>query len=96
MEDQQSICTWAETTFGECSMFKAFSRCAEEFAELEDAVWADPKKGRIGLECADVLITLYRVAELCGYDLHALVNEKMTINRARKWNVANGVGQHVK
>ncbi len=48
-------------------------------------------------EGADVYITLVRVAECVGSDLHFRVDDKMVINRARKWRVsADGVGQHVK
>lgn len=48
-------------------------------------------------ESADVLITLYRVAHVLGGDLHADVDDKMVINRARKWRITgDGVGQHVK
>jgi hypothetical protein len=42
-----------------------------------------------------VMITLYRIAECLGLDLHEAVNEKMSVNRARTWDVdANGHGQH--
>ena len=42
-------------------------------------------------EAADVLITLYRIAGMVGGDLHKRVDEKMAINRARKWS-KNGIG----
>lgn len=37
------------------------------------------------LEVADVAILLYGIAEVAGFDLHAAVDEKMAVNRARKW-----------
>jgi hypothetical protein len=47
-------------------------------------------------ECADVFITLCRIAETLGCDLMTEVAEKMAINRAREWVVdENGHGQHV-
>lgn len=54
----------------------------------------DESKARI--ECADVLITLYRVAEVLRGDLHWGVDDKMKINRAREWRIVGpGIGQHV-
>lgn len=94
-ETQKTICEWAEETFGPCSADTAFFRCAEEFSELENYFELDGRDwGRAIEECADVLITLYRVAECLGEDLHAAVNRKMAINRNRKWKVSGGVGQH--
>lgn len=48
-------------------------------------------------EAADVLIVLYGMAALYGFDLHAEVDRKMEINRDRKW-IANGdgTGRHVR
>lgn len=96
MENQRTICDWALETFGACSTDTALERCMEEFNELVQAIWRFRECGKdVGLECADVLITLYRVAEMHGQDLHKLVDEKMKVNRARKWKVtAAGVGQH--
>ncbi len=52
---------------------------------------------KIPVEAADVLIVLYGVAHMLGFDLHAEVEKKMAINRARKWKAnGDGTGYHVK
>lgn len=52
---------------------------------------------KIPVEAADVLIVLYGVAGMRGFDLHAEVDQKMAINRARKWAArGDGTGYHVK
>lgn len=106
-ETQASITHWQRKTFGESTAQAAFQRMREEYWELRDALhlrgeWADVDLGEKRLakareECADVLITLYRVAELLGVDLHEAVDAKMKINRERRWVVdGSGNGQHVK
>lgn len=48
-------------------------------------------------EAADVLIVLYGLAGLRGFDLGEAVDAKMAINRARKWKaLGDGTGYHVK
>lgn len=48
-------------------------------------------------ECADVAITLYRVASTLESHLHDAIDDKMVINRGRKWKITgDGVGVHVK
>ena len=95
VEDQQSVTAWQRETFGETSAWHAYLRAQKEFLELGDALAA----GRADVapaECADVLITLYRVADALGADLKTEVDKKMAINRARKWAVdPTGNGQHV-
>lgn len=52
---------------------------------------------KIAAEAADVLIVLYGVAGMRGFDLHAEVDRKMAVNRARKWAArGDGTGYHVK
>lgn len=54
-------------------------------------------ESRSRIECADVLITLYRVMHVLDGQLHLWVDDKMAINRSRKWKmVGPGIGQHVK
>ncbi len=51
----------------------------------------------IPVETADVLIVLYGIAHMRGFDLHAEVDRKMAVNRARKWSArGDGTGYHVK
>ena len=55
----------------------------------------DPDK--IPIEAADVLIVLYGLAHLTGFDIHDEVNKKMAINRSRKWKAnGDGTGYHIK
>jgi NTP pyrophosphatase (non-canonical NTP hydrolase) len=71
----------------------------EEIAELDAANenwtttnYAVNMKG----ECADVVITMFRVAEMLGFDLQKAIDSKMAINRERKWRVSpEGIGYHV-
>ena len=52
---------------------------------------------KIPAEAADVLIVLYGVAYVLGFDLHVEVGKKMVINRTRKWKAnGDGTGYHVK
>lgn len=56
-----------------------------------------PEPVAIPVEAADVLIVLYGVAHMRGFDLHAEVEKKMAVNRARKWQArGDGTGYHVK
>lgn len=52
---------------------------------------------KIPVESADVLIVLYGVARMRGFDLHAAVDAKMQINRSRRWKAnGDGTGYHIK
>ena len=53
-------------------------------------------KGDIAGECADILILLLDVAFLNGVDLQSAFEEKMEINRNRKWDKKQGTLKHVK
>ena len=120
-ENQETVCRWAESTFGNVGVRRAFLRYAEEFVELAEVLgffdtarvlrealvedvssipfmpeMTDERIRKAGAECADGLITLYRVADKLRCDLHDTVDVKMVVNRARKWAVTvDGVGQHV-
>lgn len=52
---------------------------------------------KIPAEAADVLIVLYGLAAMRGFDIHEEVDRKMKINRSRKWKAnGDGTGYHVK
>lgn len=103
-ENQTTVNTWAQESFGTPTLRVSFDRFVEEVAELGNAIDrvganegddGDVIKARS--ECADALITLYRVAHLLGCDLDDEVDRKMVINRARKWRATGqGTGYHVK
>lgn len=51
---------------------------------------------KVPSEAADVLVVLYGLAGLRGFDLHDGVDKKMKINRSRAWEAfGDGTGQHV-
>lgn len=94
-ENQRSITYWADETFGyAASDLKVWERFMDEVRELEAAMYVSNVAA--GRECADVLITLYRLADYLHVDLNAEVDRKMAINRARKWHTnGDGTGQHI-
>lgn len=65
-ETQASIEAWRRETFGPpSSAARMTARANEEMAELlREVTREDPDNARILVECADVLIVLYGVAEL--------------------------------
>lgn len=98
IETQSSISRWANETFGPASSnARVAARANEEMAELLRALTADDNHTKAVEEAADVVIILYRLAERMGRDLHAAIDRKMEINRARVWNLtADGHGYHVR
>jgi len=100
-ETQKSISEWATKTFGTPdNLITIYNRFVEETNELDHLIndteyLGNHQRLEITDECADCLIVLYQVAETLGIDLHQAVDEKMSINRKRKWKITGqGVGQH--
>jgi hypothetical protein len=97
VETQTTINEWITATFGETgSNVSVAGRANQEMAELIQCLVIDDNDPSAVVEAADIVIILYRLAHRFGRDLHEEINRKMAINRARKWNVANGHGYHVK
>lgn len=96
-ETQYSVTAWGEETFGPCtSPAVLVARAALEMRELEEAAQQNDAK-EVGHELADVLIILYRVATLYNLDINAIIDDKMRINRARRWErKGDGTGRHIK
>jgi NTP pyrophosphatase (non-canonical NTP hydrolase) len=95
-ETQESIHKWAHDTFGELKdLDTIFDRFLQEVEELESKI--DRRKlHEAKMECADVLIILYQVAQKLKFSLREAVNEKMIINRNRKWKLhGDGTAQHI-
>ena len=89
-ETQKSICAWANETFGPTTLDAAINRCVTEMEEFDKAT-----PDQLANEAADVVITLYRVAQEAGFDLLEAVDLKMRINRGRTWTKnGDGTGQH--
>ena len=95
-ETQKSIAEWGETTFGPArDPLDLVIRAQQELGELADAV-RQRDHGEAAMETADVMILLYRLAEDLGYDAARSVQEKMAVNRARKWaRAGDGTGKHI-
>lgn len=95
-ESQETIEAWRLATFGVVSPSLIAARMNVEVAELLlELARPNPSVTRVENECADVLIVLYGICEACGIELHNAVDRKMAVNRARQWDVRDGVGQHV-
>ncbi len=92
-ETVQSVTEWADTTFGPATLERQVMRALEEIGELQQALRAGDVQ-KIAIEAADACICLYRVI---GTINPKAIDEKMAINRARKWNVGpDGCAYHVK
>lgn len=98
VETQGSVAAWADATFGpSASNMRIAARANEEMAELLRALSVDDANSGAAVEVADVVIVLYRLARNLGVDLHAEVDRKMAINRAREWKLdGSGHGYHVR
>ena len=97
-ETQATIEEWrAETFGGRPAPVNMAVRANKEMAELIRAVTTPgPGVKALAHEAADVLIVLYGLAEMAGFSLHRAVNDKMAINRKRRWRKgAPGRSQHI-
>jgi NTP pyrophosphatase (non-canonical NTP hydrolase) len=96
MEDQLSIAKWADETFGPVSDWTtAAERAGQEMSEFLVLIYKQGNPEDFKGEAADIVVTLYRLAAVLGFDLHEEVDKKMAINRERKWiSYGNGHGHH--
>jgi hypothetical protein len=93
LEEMVELCLASGASPAE--IVSAVRRSAGPHAETDDAFHREPDK--IPAEAADVLIVLYGVAGMRGFDLHAEVDKKMAVNRNRKWKAnGDGTGYHIK
>lgn len=97
-ETQKTITAWADETFGPgIDLARLAARANEEMAELLTEVTSNSDLEICAVEAADVLIVLYIFAEKIGFDLDAMVDHKMQINRSREWvRDGTGAGYHVR
>jgi len=92
-ESQESILDWSRKTFGDCSPLELAKRMKLEVDELVLKLKPTgltnfnlPKQlEALGREVADVEIMLREIAELLAIDIQTVVDEKMAINRERRW-----------
>lgn len=86
----------------ECvEMCVAAGAAAIEVREAVSKALAENPHGRrpekVAQEAADVLIVLYGLAHLRGFDLSDAIDQKMKTNRQRRWRaLGDGTGYHVK
>jgi NTP pyrophosphatase (non-canonical NTP hydrolase) len=93
-ETQESIGQWLD---GIGITSSSTTRCAiranEEMAELLTAISTDDPKAPE--EAADVVIVLFHLAIMSGFDLMKEVDRKMQKNRQRQWRIdSTGHGYH--
>ena len=107
---QARIHEWAETVFGSAShIAPLYRRVLDELGELDEEmemnmgltvgeVRENPAAVKhIKDECADVVITLFRLAGSLGFDLLEEVGRKQSINEGRRWRShGDGTGKHIK
>lgn len=75
------------------SVAQAVARCKESYVE---PIRLPSDAALIPSELADVQVLLWGAASALGVDLGAATDEKMKVNRARRWNKdGRGGGQHV-
>lgn len=97
-ETQRTISDWAVATFGDSKnphvpVERMLKECNELKLKLEQPAISYEE---LADEIADVMICAYRAMDALGFSLHACVDHKMEINRARKWILhGDGTGQHV-
>ena len=96
-ETTESIAKWADETFGLApSLSRVAARANEEMAELLRSATSGQPVEDVIAEAADVVIVLTRLAHAGGQDLWTAVENKMAINRERKWMLDDsGAGYHV-
>ena len=98
METQKTISDWATNTFGyPKSPEIAIQRMLKECKELEEKINMEIfSYEQYADEIADIMICGYQAMDTLGFDLHACIDHKMTINRNRKWKLSgDGTGQHI-
>ncbi len=94
-ETQESICRWADETFGEVDADTALVRMGNELDELLDDL-LDRKDYDAAKEFIDVFVTGVRWLRCLGIDFQDALDAKMAINRARRWKSnGDGTGQHI-
>lgn len=97
-EQFESIYSWQLETFGYVPALPKIFHLEQEVIELQHDLATNAEGKR--LEFADCFILLFGAAAADGMsfeDISKAINEKMEINRKRKWKKAdeNGVTNHV-
>lgn len=93
----KKITTWQRETFPEGTAHSCILHLASEIKELFGAVTPE----QLYEEFADCFLLLFGAADRAGMsydDICKAINDKMKINRERKWGKPNGDGyvEHIK
>ena len=93
---QEEVRAWAISKFGERGPLEIAVRGNKEMAELISAIANEQDGQDIVEECADVLVFLMQISDICGGDLLDAFHKKMNVNVKREWKLAkDGSHQHV-
>jgi NTP pyrophosphatase (non-canonical NTP hydrolase) len=96
LEEMVELCLAAGAAVGQIAEAVGRSIGTTVSVECEWGV-AAAEPAKVPAEAADVLIVLYGLAGLRGFDLHAEVDRKMQKNRSRVWRtMGDGTGYHIK
>lgn len=89
---------WHVVEFGKpSSLGYTTGRALEEMAELVKAIGDGENNESIMKEAADVVIVLTALGQLTGISLQKAIDEKMKINKARRWKPdGKGHGNHIR
>ena len=95
---QNKIAKWQNKTFGDSKdrPVAVLTHLKREIEELKFGVTVTKDKKEISRELADCVILLVGLAEAFKIDLETAVDEKMEVNRKRKWKKPDqqGVIEH--
>ena len=95
------ITQWQDETFPVASVLSKLHHLNDEIAELMQAIENGESDRAIRFEFADCFLLLFGAANKSGLtydDIKNCIDEKMILNRSRKWGApdANGVVKHLK
>ena len=86
----KNIVEWCNEVYPERNHELILKKLEEEFQELRD-------KPLDAWEMADIMIILFDLCDELGFDVAKIVDKKMQINKARRWQVTDqGILKHVK
>jgi len=97
-ETPRTVWAWARKAFAKEGMTDRYiiTRAIDELHEALAALdGSEENTHKCALEATDAIIVLYNLFGKYGYDLPSMINDKMVINRARKWHWENGQWRHV-
>lgn len=88
-EITQDVQAWLSDVYPDRTLDSTLAKLREELQELSE-------RPLDGWEAADVIILLFDLCDMAGFDIAKLVHHKMDINRKRTWSLVDGVLKHAK